>query len=87
MPTRKPADVWEAPDNIDTRPAPTPAPAPATEPAPTIVDTPPGPIQLELTINNRIHFAQRVYSYKIDQTHPTETVITAHLTPAAVRND
>ena len=87
MPTRKPADVWDAPADTPRIPAPTaPEPAPAPKPPPAVT-TPPGPIHLELRINNRTYFVQRVYSYSIDQTNPNHTVITAHLTPTDARND
>lgn len=80
MPPRKTADVWEA--SIDDTPAPVLEPIPA-QPEP----GPPGPIRLEVRIDDRIHFLQRVYSYTIDQTNPNQAVITGHLTPADTHND
>lgn len=32
-----------------------------------VQDTPPGPIQLEVRVDDKIQFLQRVYSYSIDQ--------------------
>jgi hypothetical protein len=89
MPPRKPADVWEAAD----MPTPThtePEPKPEPEPEPTVENIPaqpPGPIHLELRINNRNQLVQRVYSYTIDQTNPNTVVITGQLTPTGARND
>jgi hypothetical protein len=84
MPPRKAADVWLAPDNNDLeQPAEPTTPEPQPPPAPilTVINTPPGPIHLELHVNNRKQFGQRVYSYKIDQTNPDHVTITAYLTP------
>lgn len=44
------------------------------ENTPGIVNTPPGPIQLEIRVNGKIACLQRVHSYKIDQQPDTLTV-------------
>lgn len=52
-------------------------------PAEQPVDTPPGPILLEIRINNRLALAQRVYSYGIDQ-RPDSIHIHGNLRPTDV---
>lgn len=84
---REPADVFYA-TNDELKAAPTPEPetpptkptSPKQTPPKPTADTPPGPIRLELRINDRIALTQRLYHYTIDQ-QDDHLTITGNLRP------
>lgn len=51
---------------------------------PVAVDTPPGPLQLEVRVNGHVKFLQRVYGYTIDQ-QSDAFVVHGLLRPAEVK--